>query len=95
MQDICFNEHQLELDPSAVSTACLSSMQEPIGQGPHAHLHLRAHTCASISKHTPLIHCPLIPPNDSFNEVVCSVGAFVFESGLFFVYDVAKFGAQE
>ena len=31
-QDICFHEKQLELDPTAVSTACLFCMQEPVGK---------------------------------------------------------------
>ena len=31
-QDLCFHEKQLELQPTAVSTACLYCMQEPVGK---------------------------------------------------------------
>lgn len=32
LKDICFREKQLELEPTAVSRACLTCMQEPIGK---------------------------------------------------------------
>ena len=36
LKDICFKEKQLELEPTAVSRACLTCMQEPIGKSPLA-----------------------------------------------------------
>ena len=31
-QDLCFHKSELELEPTAVSRACLDCMQEPIGE---------------------------------------------------------------
>ena len=32
VQDLCFHKSELELEPTAVSRACLDCMQEPIGE---------------------------------------------------------------
>ncbi|XP_015748747.1 PREDICTED: DNA-dependent protein kinase catalytic subunit-like [Acropora digitifera] len=31
IQDICYHEHKLSIDPTSVSAACLTSLQQPIG----------------------------------------------------------------